>query len=311
MSALTDLYRADLTAGRVPEGVPAMTARLRKRFGDSVLAVLLYGSCRRGENAREGLADLLILVTGYRAVHGRLSTAVANRLLPPNVYYLEVEENGYCYRCKYAVVSLAEFSRRCAHGLDAYFRARFLQPAVLAWAADPDVTEQIARARAAGARKFTHSAVGLLPPDRYPAVAFWAHALARSYRCELRAEPPATAERLVAHDAAFWSGLAAMLAGEVEGLAAGADGTLEIRCSRLRRLAARTEWCLRSAWGKALSLARLFKAAGTFTGGLDYLLWKVERHSGVRVEASQRMRRYPRLAAWRLAWRLWRRGGFQ
>ena len=77
-----------------------------------------------------------------------------------------------------------------------------------------------------------------------------------------------------------------------------------------RRLA-EFRWALRRCWGKTLNILRLFKAAGTFSNGIDYLLWKVERHSGVRVEATERMRRHPRLAAWGLAWKLWRKGAFR
>ncbi len=49
----------------------------------------------------------------------------------------------------------------------------------------------------------------------------------------------------------------------------------------------------------------------TFEGGVDYILWKIERHSGVTVDIEPRLRRHPLLAMWILAWRLYRRGGFR
>lgn len=311
MNAPAEHYRAELEIGELPQGVTALTALLLKRYGASLLAVLLYGSCRRRGDASEGLVDLLVLVTGYRAAHGRLSTALTNRLLPPNVYYLETDYGGDRYRCKYAVVSLAQFQRRCAHGLDAYFRARFFQPAALAWASNLAVIDAIARARADAARVFAASAAGLVPPGRYATTDFWTRSLELSYRCELRPEPPAAAASLVAADAGFWTRLAGALDGEVRGFACDSGAFVEIRTNFMQRLSARAGWFLRACWGKTLNLARLIKAAGTFSGGLDYLLWKVERHSGVRIEATPRMRRHPRLAAWGLAWRLWRRGGFR
>ena len=54
---------------------------------------------------------------------------------------------------------------------------------------------------------------------------------------------------------------------------------------------------------------RLAKATLTFTGGVDYILWKVERHSGVRLEVSPFLRRHPLLALCSLSLRLYRRGG--
>ena len=65
---------------------------------------------------------------------------------------------------------------------------------------------------------------------------------------------------------------------------------------------------LRRVWSKSLNVMRLLKAAGTFANGIDYLSWKIERHSGVKVEVTDAMRRHPRLASWKLLIRMWRNG---
>ncbi len=44
-------------------------------------------------------------------------------------------------------------------------------------------------------------------------------------------------------------------------------------------------------------LSRLIKAAFTFTGGADYLAWKIERHSGQKVELSDWQKRHPIIAS--------------
>ena len=53
------------------------------------------------------------------------------------------------------------------------------------------------------------------------------------------------------------------------------------------------------------------KASFTFDGGLSYLVWKIERHSGVKVEITPFMRRHPRLGGVGAMWSTWRRGGFR
>jgi hypothetical protein len=60
-----------------------------------------------------------------------------------------------------------------------------------------------------------------------------------------------------------------------------------------------------------LHVLRLAKAAFTFAGGLDYILWKIARHSGVTAEPTPWQRRHPLMAAPVLAWRLYRRGAFR
>src|SRR3546814_12011358 len=70
-------------------------------------------------------------------------------------------------------------------------------------------------------------------------------------------------------------------------------------------------WALRRVQGKLLSVARLCKAAFTFQGGAEYLLWKIERHSGVSIALTPWQRRHPLLASTVLFWRLYRPGAFR
>jgi hypothetical protein len=70
-------------------------------------------------------------------------------------------------------------------------------------------------------------------------------------------------------------------------------------------------WRFRRLVGKLLSILRLAKGVFTFDGGVDYILWKIERHSGVKATATPWQRRHPLLAAPGLAWRLYRRGAFR
>ena len=311
MSAVEALMLDDL-GGAAPHGLPALLEPIRQRFGDALLGVILYGSCRRRDQVDEGLVDLLVIVSGYRKAYGPGLTAVLNRLLPPNVYYLEADGPDGRLRSKYAVISLTQFQRRCRHPVDLYFWARFTQPCRLVLGLVDGLGEQLAAARAQAARRFAGSILPLALETR-EAQAFWSFALATTYRCELRPEPPQAACQLVESDAAYWQMLSDALVadGLMPQIAAGHETVVPNQSGILARASARAIWMLRRLTGKIYNLARLFKAAGTFSNGIDYIVWKVERHSGVRVEPTERMRRYPRLAAWGLAWRMWRRKGFR
>jgi hypothetical protein len=72
-----------------------------------------------------------------------------------------------------------------------------------------------------------------------------------------------------------------------------------------------TNWRLRKLAGKSLSILRLCKSAFTFDDPVDYALWKVKRHSGVEVTATEKQRRYPLIFAWPLVWRLYRQGALK
>jgi hypothetical protein len=128
--------------------------------------------------------------------------------------------------------------------------------------------------------------------------AFWVGALRLCYRAELRPEDGERAEALVAAYPDYYRATGGAVLAE-PGLAPGSP------------VLAGAEWGARIALGKALSLARLAKGVLTFEGGVDYLAWKLERHTGRRVEVSERVRRRPLLFAWPLLWRLWRERTFR
>ena len=72
-----------------------------------------------------------------------------------------------------------------------------------------------------------------------------------------------------------------------------------------------TSWVLRKIAGKSLSGLRLIKSVFTFDDPVDYALWKVARHSGVSVTATERQKRYPLIFAWPLVWHLYRQGALK
>ncbi len=88
-------------------------------------AVVFYSSCLRAGNDPDGLFDLYVLVDSYRAANRDRLRAVLNRLLPPNVFYLEVETGAGRVRAKYALLSLADLERTTRRHLPLLLWARF------------------------------------------------------------------------------------------------------------------------------------------------------------------------------------------
>ena len=126
--------------------------------------MLFYGSCRRSHDDAGGIVDLYVLVDGYRAAYGALLPALANRILAPNVYYLETSFAGRTVRAKYAVVSLDQFERGTARWFHPYLWGRFAQPCGLLFAADE--IGPAARGSARSARPSPHSPRGRCPGCR-------------------------------------------------------------------------------------------------------------------------------------------------
>lgn len=291
-------------APQVDPGLAALLETVRARYGASLAAVLVYGSWTRGK--RDTLIDLYALVDDYRAMPGWQGALC--RLLPPNVYQLAAGTGAAAARAKCAVLSLERFEAAMSRDFHSYFWARFVQPSTLLYCRDEATRVRIVAALGAAVRTFARRARPLLPPGA-PVPELWVRGLSATYRCELRAEKPGYARGLVDADPAYYDTLARLIALENPAPAPGArerpavDGDVPLR--------ARLSWWLRRVQGKLLSMARLAKAATMFEAPLDYILWKIERHSGVRVEVTPRQRRHPFIFALPLFWRLYRQGAFR
>lgn len=311
--SITAIIRTEL-GGPVSEPIAAAAEAVWRRHGPAICAILFYGSCRRDTDPGESIVDLYILVDSYRRAHGRCLPALANALLPPNVYYAEARTPSGCVRIKYAVISLDAFRRRATvRAFHPTIWARFSQSATLVYARDAGSAAGVCAALGDAVVTMIKETLPLLPP-RFTARQLWVRAFRETYRTELRAEPPGRAEALFEADADRFERLTALLALERPKMLATTNDPDLPYASMLphrRRLAARLAWPARRAYGKLLSVLRLAKAAFTFAGGVDYILWKIERHSGVRVTASDWQRRHPLLAALTLSWRLYAKGAFR
>ena len=174
--------------------VAALAEAARQRH-DGVAAVLFYGSWLRSSRVDEGIADLYLLVDDYHNAFGSRFQALMNRLLPPNVFYLEVPYEGKTLRAKYAVLTLEDFGKGAHRWFHSYIWGRFAQPSGLIYVRNEENAAQIQEALTRAVRTFVRRALPQAP-EIFTIRELWGTGLSLSYRCELRSENPATAVRL-------------------------------------------------------------------------------------------------------------------
>ena len=294
--------------------IHALVDRLLANYGEAVKAILFYGSCLRTGEDRGGLVDLYVLVNSYRAIEPRRLLAVLNKLLPPNVFYMEVPFEDRIVRAKYAVLSLNDFANGASRWYHSYIWGRFAQPVGLIYACDDKIVSYVQSTLTKAVICFI---IRVLPclPDTFTARELWQQGLSLSYRAELRAERP---EKLVGLFEAAPQYYEHLTRAALNYLSLPFDMQKESSTYRYtvsiahhtRRLS-RCDWLVRSWLGKLLSILRLLKGLLTFRGGFDYILWKIERHSGVKVEVPSRLKHYPLLGTCVILWKLYRRGAYR
>ncbi len=306
---------ARYTVTDMTPALEALVGELRARHGPSLCAVLFYGSCLRSGDHYDGLVDLYALVDGYTSVYGPGLKTLSNWLLPPNVYYLEAQSGGRTARAKYAVLSITHFRRGTSMDwFHPYLWGRFAQPCGIAYVRDADTGETVHRSLARAVLTFGTRVLPRLPAS-FTAAQLWQDGLRLSYQTELRAEKSQRNVQLFQASPDYYDQATFAMA---EALPYRIVVESDRHPTRFHaeipgsiRFINRLGWFVRRVQGKLLTILRLLKAFFTFQGGLDYIVWKLERHSGTRIEVPERVRRYPLIFAWGLFWRLYRRGIFR
>jgi hypothetical protein len=258
------------------------------------LAVLFYGSNLR-TGSLEGVLDYYLLLPG-----------APEKGMWPRVSYREWQANSATLRAKIATMTLAKFTEAAAGDtLDTTIWARFVQPSALIWARDDAAREAVREAVAAAARTAARLAVAL-GPERGSAEDYWRALFRATYQAELRVEKPGRESAILDVNREHFEGLlrAALGSGGVPYGEGGA--TLVPRLHDAERRCILAWWQRRRRFGKLLNAARLVRAAGTFDGAARYAAWKVERHTGVKVELTPWREKHPVLAAPAVLWRVWR-----
>jgi hypothetical protein len=306
-----------LEAGQgVSPAVEALTAEIVRRHARSVVAVLFYGSCLRLPRAarEDSVYDFYVLVDSYRNAYGGWRGMAANWLLPPNVFYFELSHEGRRLRTKYALISLAQFRRGVsARSFEPMLWARFAQPARIVHARDHGARATVEQALAQAHTTMLRQVARLMGPS-FTAVELWVRGFSETYRSELRTEGALERARLIVEaDRRRYERLTPLILAAAGLPHRQQDDRFALADvpSRLQARRAALDWRLRRVWGKLLNLLRLAKATFTFAGAVDYVLWKIERHAGIRTTVTPWQRRHPLLASPLLAWRLYRLGAFR
>ncbi|MEP5764471.1 MAG: hypothetical protein ABJ308_07750 [Halieaceae bacterium] len=293
----------------------AVVQSLRERHNDAIAAVLVYGSCLRNGNMYDGLLDLYLLCDDYRSAYSSFAAAAGNWLLPPNVFYAEAQVDDRTLRCKATLISLQDFRRGCTRGwFQSYIWGRFAQPSRILYSRSPQITENVEDCLLQASYTLLHRCLPSLPPSG-SLTELWAQALALSYTTELRSERKDRPTQLISFAADFFESVTRYHADSLAfpfAVYDAADGPrYQSDISEQQRRMSRFSWRLRRLQGKSLSILRLIKALFTFEGGLDYIAWKLERHSGQEIVIPDKVRRRPLLHLWGFSWNLYRRGIFK
>ncbi len=285
---MVERTRADLIAeeSRKPAfpAAAAMVDHLNTVYGPGVRVVIFYGSCLRLETDENLMLDFYVLVDSLRRATGNSISAFFGTVLPPNVYYHEIEFDNRTVRAKVAVMTVGAFVRSTAPSAFASaVWARFAQPAAIVFSSDDIARTSVEQALTRAVTTLVSKTVPLLTGP-FTTRDLWVTAFRATYRSELRPESSGKADELVDADLERYDKVA---------MAALTELGIDPYSARFPKANAVWKWRLRSLWGKTLNGLRLIKALFTFRGGIEYAIWKMARHADPPVVLTDHHRARP------------------
>ncbi len=302
---------ASQSSKAVPPILSVLVDSLQARFGESLTAVLLYGSCLDKDDPTDGIVDLYAVVNDYRDAYAKRHLRVFNAWLPPNVFYVEETDQSLILRAKYAVISMEDFEKGASDWFHSYIWARFAQPVRVLYARNEDSRKRVHEALARAVLTFLGSCIPAMDMRDLDAEEIWIQGLTLAYSAELRPEQD-RARRLTQLNLDGYARLTASAApGLKDRLVMLPHGRFRNTTDERGRRRSLRRWRLRRWQGRVLSILRLSKAVFTFHGGVEYAAWKIERHTGIRIEVTPRLRRHPLLFGPGVLWKLLRRGALR
>ncbi|MAG34232.1 MAG: hypothetical protein CL908_25415 [Deltaproteobacteria bacterium] len=291
----------------VRESARWLASEIAHIHGDSVLGILFYGSCLRNESD-EGVFDFWVIVDDYRTAYSNPALALANRIAPPNVFFVERDHDGKTLRTKFGVIDRRAFAKGASLGAwHPYIWARFAQPTRALSVRDDEawsfLEESLSEAIIAMVGRLTSqlpSRGGLL---RFSLAAFWQEAFRRTYDSERRPEAEESIRGLYHADADRYDAVGFLAMRELAARGHFVSATehprsFSVELTRPTRSVQRLRWQLMRPYSRAIGLVRLLKTAFTFGDWVPYVLFKIEWHTGRHIELTKLQRRHPLIFGW-------------
>ena len=279
------------------EVLQSFTNKINQQLNSAAIGIVFYGSCMRTREYQDAMLDFYVIVGKYTQAYNSLWYRVANSILPPNVFYIEVTVNGERYRAKYAVMSKRALENQVSDSFHSYFWARFTQPIAYIYSNSAEFSSWLADIQAAAAKSF-YNCVRPIKQHYLTSAEFWQEGLSYTYAAEIRAEAKHRATLIYESNDKFYDDIYNTL-------------KLSEGIKLESQIVNRIKWKVRIIYGKCLSVLRLMKATTTFVGGVDYIAWKIERHTGEAIDVSEKMRRRPWIYVWPVVIKLYRQGKFR
>ena len=271
-----------------------MTSFLKKKYSQNLMGILFYGSALRSNNDKNLILDFYVILEKLYPTIKSPIFRFFTYLLPPNVYFYEINFKGKKIRAKVAILTMSDFIQGTSiNCFSPSIWARFSQQTRLTFYNCEKTKILITNALSEAVKTFLTNTIKTI--HYKPNIdELWLKGLHLTYGSELRPENNLKIKEIIENDKERYIHIGNLALNELG----------HIKINHLINKKENFKWLLRKYWTRLLNVLRLIKASFTFEGGIEYLTWKLKRHKGISIELSEKQKKYPIITVISLAIKL-------
>ena len=297
------------------EEINAFVEYFKNLFKDNLLLIIFYGSCVSKLTRKEtSYPDFYVVVKTYEDAlkkfknNKRFLYPLLCRILPPTVFFLKIERNGKFYQCKFNLISKKHLDLyTSSNAPDMYIFGRFGKRIVLPYFSSEKEVDDLFLFHYRSMKMNAEMALHFLPM-RFGLDEFIRKTLSMSYLGDYRVERDTKIEELFESEKHFYRKVYSLILDEIEmkkGIVKNAGEFYEM-VSSSENEKKKIEKFLRKS--RRRSVYRWPKGILTVGNYVDYLLSKVERARGIKIELTPLERKYPLIFGWKHFFKIKREG---
>lgn len=280
-------------------------------FKEHLISVILYGSCLHPSTRKPTSShDFFIILDSYRSALPNYFHTLLNHILPPNVYYIQLKEGKGVIEAKYNTITLKDMERETSLSAGSLFTlGRFgkrLGILYIKSGYEERIIDCIYNAM------LTNAYLTLaLVKNEFTLDEFINTLLALSYAGEVRIERDTKTQELFYASKDYYQHVYSKILKEfaihIRNINVGGESyKLNITPEEISVWKNRVDNFIKRS--RRLSVLRWPKSIYTFGNYVDYLILKVERSKGIKIELTKLERRFPLIFGWRHFFKLLKKG---
>lgn len=292
-----------------------------KKHPKGLLAVCAYGSKLSDMlTTPTSFYDFYLICDNYSRFYKSKFHALWNSFLPPNVYYLSLGKSGFSspiQSCKYCVISLAHLKKEVGQRTkDFYHLGRFSKRQGIVWVAYPEIIDELVDVYLQAAQSILHWALKDLP-SVFTLEELAKKCLMLSYEGEVRIEEaPKKVKAIFEAEREYYMRLFSSL---ISDMACGIrrdiyqvdENTYEMRLTKSQMARQRTELARLKKRSKRRAQMRWPKQMLTVENWQDIILSKLERTWGVKLNLTEKQKKFWWVYGWKYFFKFKREGKFR